>query len=60
MNLFELYKIINRNKIIDWIIFCIASLGAAYTHYYALISVAFLYLMLLFMIRKNKRNLKEL
>lgn len=56
----ELYKIINRNKIIDWIIFCIASLGAAYTHYYALISVAFLYLMLLFMIRKNKRNLKEL
>ncbi len=41
------YKIIEKNHPVSWIVFCISSLGAAYTHYYALISVAFLFLMLL-------------
>lgn len=41
------YMMITRNRIISWIIFGFASLAAAYTHYYALISVAFLYVMLI-------------
>lgn len=44
-----LYEIINRNRLAEWMVFCLASLGAAYTHYYALISVAFFYIMLIFM-----------
>lgn len=42
-----LYKIISQNKGKDWIIFCVASLSAAYSHYYALIAVAFFYVMLI-------------
>ncbi len=41
------YKIIETNHPSSWIAFCISSLGAAYTHYYALLSVAFLFVMLL-------------
>ena len=41
------YKIVKENSLGGWIVFCIASLGAAYTHYYALISVAFLYVMII-------------
>ena len=41
------YKIIDNNHPCSWIAFCISSLGAAYTHYYALISVAFLFVMLM-------------
>lgn len=41
-----LYDIAKKNEVVSWVVFCVASLGAAYTHYYALISVAFLYLML--------------
>ena len=43
----ELYRIIKLNRILDWVVFCIASLCAAYTHYYAVILVAFFYLCLL-------------
>lgn len=40
------YEIIKTNSLKSWGIFCVASLGAAYTHYYALVSVAFLYAMI--------------
>lgn len=39
-----LLKVIERGKPIDWVVFCLASLAAAYTHYYALMLVGFLYL----------------
>lgn len=45
----ELYYILKFGKIIHWVLFAICSLGAAYTHYYALITVAFFYLTLLIM-----------
>lgn len=42
-----LYEIIKRNYLRDWMIFVIVSLAAAYTHYYALVAVAFFYLALI-------------
>lgn len=36
-----LHNILHSGKTSDWVIFSVASLCAAYTHYYALISVAF-------------------
>ena len=50
-----LYDIAQKDKPVNWIVFCVASLGAAYTHYYALISVAFFYLMLIPIAFKNGR-----
>lgn len=44
----------------DWFIFGFASLCAAYTHYYALISVAFFYLMLLPLLRRGKEYTKRI
>lgn len=41
-----LHRILTRNRLPEWVIFSLSSLGAAYTHYYALISVAFFYLIL--------------
>ena len=41
-----LRRILTRNRLPEWVIFSLASLGAAYTHYYALTSVAFFYLIL--------------
>lgn len=55
-----LYCIIEKNRVIDWVIFCLVSLGAAYTHYYALISVAFFYLMLIPVVIKNHSSIKRL
>lgn len=55
-----LYCIIEKNRVIDWVIFCLVSLGAAYTHYYALISVAFFYLMLIPVVIKNHNCIKRL
>lgn len=52
-----LYEIIHRSKGKDWIIFCLASLGAAYSHYYALIAVAFFYVILLLL--SMKRAIKK-
>jgi uncharacterized membrane protein len=43
----SLYAILYRNRAVDYAIFILASLAAAYTHYYALIAVAFLYLVLM-------------
>ncbi len=44
----ELYCIMQKEQWIHYILFGLYSLGAAYTHYYALLSVAFFYLFLLF------------
>lgn len=46
LSFLALRRILNRNRLPEWVIFSLASLGAAYTHYYALISVAFFYLIL--------------
>ena len=54
------YMVIQENKRINWIIFCIFSLGAAYTYYYALLSVAFLYAMLIPMAIFRKKYRKGL
>ena len=43
----SLYAILYRNRAVDYAIFILASLAAAYTHYYALIAVAFFYLVLM-------------
>ena len=53
-----LYDIAKKDDIGSWVAFCIASLGAAYTHYYALVSVAFFYLMLI-PLALNKRRIKR-
>lgn len=46
LSFLALRRILDRNRLPEWVVFSIASLGAAYTHYYALISVAFFYLIL--------------
>ena len=43
----SLYAILYTNKIVYYGIFILSSLAAAYTHYYALIAVAFFYLVLM-------------
>lgn len=43
-----LYKILTENKILYWTLFVVASLCAAYIHYYCLISVAFFYIFIIF------------
>ena len=47
MSFYCLRGILEHNRIIDYAGFVVMSLGAAYTHYYCLISVAFFYLVLL-------------
>lgn len=56
---YSAYKIIcGQNK--SWLPFTIFGLCGAYTHYYALISIAFIYITLfLVLIVRNKRNLKN-
>ena len=49
------YQILSKNHWSNWAAFCISSLAAAYTHYYALLSVAFLYMMLFPLAIKNKK-----
>lgn len=43
----ELYEILHRFEWKNFLLFTVFSLGAAYTHYYALFTVAFFYLFLL-------------
>ena len=43
----SLYAILYTNKIVYYGVFILSSLAAAYTHYYALIAVAFFYLVLM-------------
>lgn len=47
MSFYCLSGILEHNRIRDYVGFVMMSLGAAYTHYYCLISVAFFYLVLL-------------
>lgn len=55
-----LHNILHSGKTSDWVIFSVASLCAAYTHYYALISVAFFYLALLSLLPQDKSNFKKI
>ena len=55
-----LHNILHSGKTSDWIIFSVASLCAAYTHYYALISVAFFYLALLSLLPQDKSSFKKI
>lgn len=55
-----LHDILHSGKTFSWVIFSISSLCAAYTHYYALISVAFFYLALLSLLMQDKSNLKRI
>ncbi len=52
------YKILKNNTPLSWTIFCLSSLGAAYTHYYSLLSVAFLFAMMLPYAILHKKYLK--
>ena len=54
-----LHNILHSGKTSDWVIFSVASLCAAYTHYYALISVAFFYLALLSLLPQDKSSFKK-
>ena len=47
LSFLALHRILTQNRLPEWIVFSVASLGAAYTHYYALIIVAFFYLILI-------------
>lgn len=54
LSYYELYCILIKNQISSYILFTLASLSAAYTHYYALISVAFFYVALLIYVLAKK------
>lgn len=54
----ELYYILKSGKIIHWVLFAVCSLGAAYTHYYALVTVAFFYLTLVIMMLFQHKLIK--
>lgn len=54
-----LRRILKRNRLPEWIIFSLASLGAAYTHYYALISVAVFYLILVVPSLRDRQFLRR-
>lgn len=56
---FSMYDIMTKNDVGSWIKFLIFSLLASYTHYFACISVAFLYIFLLFdFLKENKKRIK--
>ena len=55
---YSLYRILEDEKN-AWIFFVIFSLGAAYTHYYALLTVGFFYLSLLIFTIRKKIELKR-
>ena len=54
------YRIMEENRWKDWIIFSACSLSAGYTHYYALLAVAFFYLAFLIISFFQKRYIKKL
>ncbi len=62
MSFFYLHEVLVNNRIRDYIGFTVMSLGAAYTHYYCLISVAFFYLVLILaaLIKRKEYLLKAL
>lgn len=54
-----LHRILTRNRLPEWVILSLASLGAAYTHYYALIIVAFFYLILIVPSLRDRKFLRR-
>lgn len=57
---YAFYKIITDEEISSYIFFVLASLGAAYSHYYAMMAVAFFYLGLLVMVVRKKLKIRTL
>lgn len=55
LSFLALYGIFTKNRKKDYILFALFSLAAAYTHYYALLSVAFFYVVLLIAALLDKR-----
>ncbi|MBR5361113.1 MAG: hypothetical protein IK123_09520, partial [Lachnospiraceae bacterium] len=55
----ESYYILTRKNAASYILFTLFSLCAAYTHYYALISVAMIYAALLILVIAKKENIKR-
>lgn len=54
------YEAYTYNKISKWVLFCVFSVTAAYTHYFALLTVTIIGLILLaFIIAKNRTLLKR-
>lgn len=57
----QLYALLKNPKWINYMLFALFALAAAYTHYYALLSVGFLYIFLLiYVICKRKEDIKKL
>ena len=54
------YQVLNENKTKDWCLFAVFALCAAYTHYYALLAVAFYYIILFVVSLCQKRYLKKI
>ncbi len=50
-----LFELLRTNRWRAWLLFAVLSLGAAYTHYYAVVAVAFTYLSLLLYIWLHSR-----
>lgn len=44
LSFYEVYQLLRSGKILNYVLFVAFSLAAAYTHYYALLSVAFFYI----------------
>lgn len=60
LSFLELYEILIENKNRNYVGFVLASLAAAYTHYYCLISVAFFYIVLIAIaLVKQKEYIKK-
>ncbi|MGN0983965.1 MAG: glycosyltransferase family 39 protein [Gemmiger sp.] len=55
---YSLYLILEDGSRRAWALFTLMGLGAAYTHYYAFLSVCFLYLTLLIALLANHKSLK--
>lgn len=56
---YELYRVLQKNNTINYILFVTFSLAGAYTHYYALVSIAFLYIFIIVGALLKKLNIKK-
>ncbi|MCI8550402.1 MAG: glycosyltransferase family 39 protein [Lachnospiraceae bacterium] len=59
LSFYELYNILSAEKNKHYVLFALFSLAAAYTHYYALISVAFFYVIILLLACRKKLHMKN-
>lgn len=60
LSYYGLLKIMKEDNWKSYVFFMIMSLGAAYTHYYAMMSVAFFYLAILFLAIKKRTTWKKM